>query len=138
MAKPITKAEPALVDADGGITCVLTGDFVAGYPYRAYVGTNALGTVCYSGVSGQGPVCLATEGKLSLVVPEATPGDVPLFIIDLVDGTEHVAQGLLRAEAPFLHSVTFALRRDIRAILDTGPTDPSQLEDAVPVPGFAP
>lgn len=138
MALTITQAEPSLIDANGGMACVLTGDFAGGRPYRAYLGTDAQGAVCYSGVSGQGPLCIAQEGSLSVVVPEATPGDVPLFVVDTVDGTEHVAQGVLRAEAPFLHAVTFALRRDIRALLDTGPTDPNQLEDASPVPGFAP
>lgn len=137
MAETITAAAPALVDADGGTLCVLTGPFVAGRAYRVYIGTDASGPACYSGVSGQGPLCFATANKLSVVIAECTTGDVPLYIVDTTNGTEIVGGGILQAQAPFLCAMTFALRRDIRALLDTGPTDPSELPDAMPVPGFA-
>ncbi len=135
----LTAATPSLVDADGGLRCVLTGTFVAGRPYFAYVGTDNTGSVCYSGVSGQGPLCYPISNtELPVVIPEATPGDVPLYVVDTVDYSVQTGSGILRAEAPFLCAMTFALRRDVRPILDTGPTDPSMLADAAPVPGFMP
>lgn len=139
MAATLTAASPGLVDSDGGIEITLTGSFVAGRAYKAFVGTDTQGKLCYSGVSGQGPLCLAASATaLSVVIPPCAEGDVPLCVLDTVDGSTQTGSGILRAEAPFLSSVTFALRRDIRPILDVGPTDPSQLPDAQPVPGFVP
>ena len=139
MATALTRATPQLVDNNGGALVTLTGTFVPGRAYRVYVGTDATGVVCYSGVSGQGSLCLATSStQLTCALPELEAGDVPLCAIDTTDGSASLGAGICRAEAPFLDAMVFSLRRNVRPTLAVGPTDPSGLPDAEPVPGFTP
>lgn len=139
MAQALTKAVPALVDNNGGALVTLTGTFVLGRAYQVYVGTDANGALCYSGVSGQGSLCIASSStQLTCALPEVPPGDVPLCAIDTTTGQASLGAGLCRAEAPFLDAMVFSLRRNMRPTLAVGPTDPAGLPDAAPLPGFQP
>lgn len=137
MAPQVTAASPALCDADGGVRVTLSGSFVLGRAYYVYFGTDATGVACYSGVSGQGARCVALDDDtLTCALPAVAPGDVPLFVVDATDGSGASVTGLVRAEAPFLHAMTYSLRRNMRVTLNVGDLDPSTLPDAVVTPEF--
>lgn len=139
MALALTAAAPALVDDTGGAAVTLTGTFEVGQAYRVYVGTDATGQVCYSGVSGFGALCYPrSRTTLTLRLPTVAPGSVTLTVQNAQDGTLATLRDAVRAEAPFLYAQVFALRQNVRPILATGATDPAQMPDPTPVPGFAP
>lgn len=139
MAPSIASIAPALADANGGFVITLSGAFVMGRGYQVYVGADATGAVCYSGVSGQGSLCISPDGQtLRCALPIVPAGDVPLCVLDTSDNSTATVSGLLRAESPFLDAQVFSLRQNMRPTLAVGPTDPSMLPDAAPVPGFSP
>ena len=131
----LTAATPDLVDADGGARTLLTGTFVLGRAYRAFVGDDASGLPCYSGVSGQGALCRPISStQLPVCLPSVPVGDVPMTAVDTTDGSTQSGRKILRAEAPFLHAMVFSMRQNIRRLFAVGATSPEQLPDAVAVP----
>lgn len=135
----LTAATPDIVDADGGARTTLSGTFVLGRSYRAYVGDDASGRPCYSGISGQGALCRPiSNALLPVCLPVLPMGDVPMAVQDTVDGTWQTGRKILRAEAPFLHAMMFSMRQNIRRLFAVGPTSPEQLPAAVSVPKVHP
>lgn len=128
---------PGLCDCNGGAEVVITGTFTPGRAYAVYPAATNTGAACYSGVSGQGNVCYPQNGTtVSARLPIITPGAVDITVEDSVTGTCVTLANAVRAENPFLDAQVFALRQNVRPILATGPTDPSQMPDPVVVPGY--
>lgn len=138
MALQVTGTAPSIVDDNGGVRVTLSGSFVLGRAYRVFVGSDASGTPCYSGVSGQASNCIANStDALDACLPEVSAGSFVLCVVDTTTEETATVTGQTEAQAPFLNAMTYALRSDIRGILATGETAPSQLPDATTVPGFA-
>lgn len=131
-------AEP-LVDAEGGAAITCLGTFAPGRAYRVTAADNTSSKLCYSGVSGQGANCYSRDGRtLPARLPTLAPGGVAITVMDTETGEMVTLADVTRSEHAFLSAQTFALRQNVRPILATGPTDPVDLPDAQPVPGFKP
>lgn len=130
---------PGLIDANGGAAVTIDGTFDPAGAYRVFAAANTQGPPCYSGVSGQGSICYPRNGStIRARIPVVAPGPVTLTVQDVATQQALTVGATILAQAAFLCAQVFALRQNVRPILATGPTEPSQVPEPMPVPGFKP
>ena len=133
MAITVTSITPDRVGSDGGQLLTLVGTFVDGERYRIFIGKDATGYPCYSGVPGQGNDLYSGAGvRLRCFVPAIPPrGPYQLYLRSLDSLDEILVSVGLHVFPQDFKTKIFDFRRVLPPYWRTGPRNMETLE---PVP----